>query len=422
MRREYHGEGRFAMAGVDELAGQPIGARIQVIRERQGKSRAVVAGLVGRSEEWLKAIERGRRQPPRIEMLIRLAEVLGITDLSELTGTRDGWNLSVAGRAAHEAVPAVREAIESQFLTASSEPAPDVAGLAERVADAWRLWHLSETPRAAVGAVLPRIITDGRRATRVLDGADRRRAYAALASAYALSEQLLAWVADSPLLWLAAERCMASAEQADDPETLAVAAWVVGNVWRSSGREDDALILAQDAANLLEPYLDGPDDSPRALWGAVRLHASITAGKLGREGDALRHLDQGAAMAERMPNGYAHPVTLFGSANAGLTGVSVQVELQHGGQAINQADVVNPDSVPSRDRRARVWLEVARGYKQRKDNTAALHVLQRATHVSAESMRCHPLARSLAGELVASGGHIVQREARGLATTLGLRV
>src|ERR1700680_4948612 len=62
----------------DELAGKTIGERIQIIRERTGKSRPVVAGLVGRSPEWLKAIEKNRRQPPRLDMLMQLGEVLGV--------------------------------------------------------------------------------------------------------------------------------------------------------------------------------------------------------------------------------------------------------------------------------------------------------------------------------------------------------
>jgi transcriptional regulator with XRE-family HTH domain len=55
-------------------------------RERAGKSRAVLGGLVGRSAEWVKALETGRLLTPRLPMLIRLAEVLGIDDLSALTG------------------------------------------------------------------------------------------------------------------------------------------------------------------------------------------------------------------------------------------------------------------------------------------------------------------------------------------------
>lgn len=409
------------MSGIDELAGLPIGQRIQTIRERRGKTRAVVAGLVGRSEEWLKKVEKGTLQPPRLNMLIDLAEAIGVSDLVEITGDQ-ALPLTTSRRVGHEAVPAMREAIEEMPLVVVGTPVPDPADLERRVADAWRTWHASATPRAAVGAVLPHIIRESRRAVRVLDGPDRRRVHAVLSAAYALAEQLLAWVADPALLWMAADRCMSSAEQADDPETLAGAAWVVGNVWRATGREEDAYTLATDAAALLEPRLvDGPD-STRALWGAVRLHAAITAARMGREGDALRQLDQADDMTGRLPTNYTHPWTLFGRANTDLTGVNVRVDLQHAGSALDHAEQLDLDVIPSVDRRARLWLETSRAYSLRKDHTGVLHTLQRATEVSTESMRCHPMARSLAGELVTSGGRMVQREARALAGTLGVAV
>jgi transcriptional regulator with XRE-family HTH domain len=406
------------MSGVDDHAGLSIGARIQVIRERRGKTRAVVAGLVGRSEEWLKSVERGRRAAPRLEMLVRLAEALGVMDVAELVGAQAA-SVPLARRAGHEAVPAMREAIEQPVLSVSG-PVTSAADLGQRAAEAWATWHASATPRKSVGAVLPQLIRDGRRSTRVLDGQDRRTAHAALSVAYALAEQLLAWVADPALLWTAADRCMSSAEQADDPEILAGAAWVVGNVWRSTGREDDAYQLATDAAALLEPRLtDGPD-SIRALWGATRLHAAITAARMGSEGNALHQLDQAEAMVARLPSGYTHPWTLFGQANTDLTGVNVRVDLHQAASAIDHAGTLDLDAVPSRDRRARVWLETARAYAQRRDHTAALATLRRATEVSTESMRCHPIARSLAGELVTTGGRMIERDARSVASTLGV--
>jgi hypothetical protein len=215
---------------------------------------------------------------------------------------------------------------------------------------------------------------------------------------------------------------MSSAEQADDPETLAGAAWVVGNVWRATGREDDAYQLAIDAAALLEPQLAGGPDSARALWGAVRLHAAITAARIGAEGNALRNLDQADEMVGRLPSGFTHPWTLFGRANTDLTMVNVRVDLRQAASAIDHAGALDLDAVPSRDRRARVWLETARAYSQRRDHTAALATLRRAAEVSNESMRCHPIARSLAGELVTSGGRMIEREARSLASALGVTV
>ncbi|MHA6626867.1 helix-turn-helix domain-containing protein [Pseudonocardia sichuanensis] len=397
-----------------------IGERIQTIRERTGKSRPVVAGLVGRSAEWLKAVEKGRRQPPRLDMLVRLAEVLGVRDLSELTG-ETSLDIGTSRRSGHPVVPAIREAIEGVELATSGASVPP-GELQQRTARAWEVWHTSPTPRASAGAMLPQLIRDGRRAVRVLAGQERRQAYIALSGAYALAEQVLAWVADSALLWLAADRCMECAQQADDPDTLAAAAWVLGNVWRSTGREEDAWQLVQDASTLLEPYLADGTDQQRALWGANQLHASITAARLGREGDALRALDQGDEMSARLPAGYAHPWTLFGKANAVMTGISVHVDLRKSGHALDYANAGDLDAVPSLDRRTRLWLEIARGYAQRKDPMATLAVLQRAMSISEESMRCHPIARGLAGDLVATGGRLVERDARALAGQLGLTV
>ncbi|MGH3896946.1 MAG: helix-turn-helix domain-containing protein [Pseudonocardiaceae bacterium] len=51
----------------------PMGRRIKILRGRRGLSRAVVAGLCGRSESWLKKIEQGTRQAVRLPTLLRLA-------------------------------------------------------------------------------------------------------------------------------------------------------------------------------------------------------------------------------------------------------------------------------------------------------------------------------------------------------------
>ncbi|THV43463.1 helix-turn-helix domain-containing protein [Glycomyces buryatensis] len=403
---------------VDELAGKPVGERIRIIRDRRGMTRPVVAGLVGKSPDWLKKIESGERLPPRLPMLIQLADILGVGNVAELTGD-DPVAIGFPRKEAHPAVPAIREAIEETHLAIDTRARPDLAALQQLLDRAWRIWHTSATPRADVGRILPELIRDGRRAARIFEGQERRQANLVLVGAYALAEQVLAWVSDSALLWMTADRCMSAAEQADHPEALAGAAWVVGNVWRN-GREDEALRLADDAVRILTPYLDSGSDDLRALWGACQLHGSITAARLGREGDALHRLDQAEAMSTRLPTAYAHAWTLFGRANTELTGVSVSVDLRKGGTALDKAGAVDPDVIPSVDRRARLWLETARAYAQQGEHTSALHVLQRAASVSEESMRCHPLARNISGQLIVSGGKLIEREARGLAQRLGV--
>ena len=68
---------------LDDLAGKRTGERIQILRERRGP---VLAGLVGMSASWLKGIERGTRLPPRLPLLVKLAEALAVGDVAVLAG------------------------------------------------------------------------------------------------------------------------------------------------------------------------------------------------------------------------------------------------------------------------------------------------------------------------------------------------
>ncbi len=111
---------------------------------------------------------------------------------------------------------------------------------------------------------------------------------------------------------------------------------------------------------------------------------------------------------------------MFGTANVAVAAVSVHADLREGGRALEEAERVDPDSVPSLERQSRLWLEAARSYHLRKDSLGALNLLRQACDVSLEAMRCHPLARGLASELVTSGGRLVERDARALAHRLGL--
>jgi transcriptional regulator with XRE-family HTH domain len=120
---------------LDDLAGKRTGERIQVLRERKGLTRPVLAGLVGMSASWLKGIEQGRRLPPRLPVLVKLAEALAIGDVAILAGTdldigQSGPVLvSSFARIPHDAVPAIRDAVRDPMLTVPGTPV-DVGALA----------------------------------------------------------------------------------------------------------------------------------------------------------------------------------------------------------------------------------------------------------------------------------------------------
>jgi hypothetical protein len=108
----------------------------------------VLGGLVGRSEEWVKAVETDRLLTPRLPMLLRLADVLGITDLAQLTGDQSIPVASIS-KGIHAAAGDVGTAMINAIRTPAAED-PSLSALTARVDQAWTLWHHSDAHRTAV--------------------------------------------------------------------------------------------------------------------------------------------------------------------------------------------------------------------------------------------------------------------------------
>ncbi|MFF0492939.1 helix-turn-helix domain-containing protein [Nocardia sp. NPDC004068] len=410
---------------LDDMSGLRTGERIQILRERRGLTRPVLAGLVGMSPSWLKGIERGTRLPPRLPMLVKLAEALGIGDVVLLAGTDMdiGGSPSIPvrsfGHIPHDALPAIREAVREPLLR-TPDSQVDVPALAARTADAWHLWHQSPNHRTDVGRILPRLITDGRTAVRVNEGEARRRANEILADIYALTQHEVVWASETELVWIVADRAMAAAQDADTPIALAGAAWTMGMVQRTTGDTDAALTLVNEAAELLLPRLPESGDEVRAMYGALQLHAATTSARAGREGDAWRYWDQAKDAVEKIAPNYHHPWTMFGNSNVQLHAVSISADLSKSNDARIHAEHIDPDSIPSRERRGRLGVEIARSYHQRRDFAAMIHWLEYAFRTANDSVQYSPSARQMTVDAVDHGGALIGHRARSLATSIGI--
>jgi transcriptional regulator with XRE-family HTH domain len=128
----------------------PIGSRIKHYREQRGITRTVLGGLVGRSAEWVKAIESGRLQPPRLNMLLRIAQALDVDDLATLTGDGHAVPVTIFAGERHTALSAVQAALTEYRVTPSAQP-PSVAHIATRLDQAWRIRHSSPDHRTRLG-------------------------------------------------------------------------------------------------------------------------------------------------------------------------------------------------------------------------------------------------------------------------------
>lgn len=395
------------------------GERIRVLRERRGLSRPVLAGLVGKSAEWLKKIENGERNLTSITLLVRLATALRLPDVAKLTGGDLRVPVDAVGKLSHAAVPAIRDAMHSvSFGETTTVGTVSPEALSGRVEGAWRLWHTSAHQRTEVGALLPDLLRDAHACVKAHEGAERRAAHAAAADLYRLVQRLLAHICEPELYWLALDRGRAHSEEADRPESLALAAWSTAIGQRAAGYADEAVRTDEAGMALLRGQLENGSPNVLGIYGALNLQAAISCGMEGRSGDAERYLKEADRTAKRLPARYTHTSSAFDASNVAIHGVSVGVGLLTPGEALRRAESIVPESIGSLERRSRLLLDIAAGHQQRRETAAALHYLNNAHRVTPEGIRYVPFARTLAADIARTTTGPLKAEAAALAETV----
>lgn len=405
------------------IAREPIafGQRVEILRNRRGMSRPVMAGLLGMSPSWLKQVEKGRIQTPKLPMILRIAEVLRVRNLSELTGDQSMPTEMFIGPG-HARLPAVRDSVNA-FPLATSREAPPVTHVQARLARAWSARHSAPHHREIIGRLLPELIRDAQLAVRQAEtGAERRAAQAVLAEVYSLSQFFLAYQPESALLWRVAERGMVAAQESEDPHAISVAAWLMAEAHRDSGRShlDAADHITAGTLRYLEPFLPDAHDDVLAMAGALHAAAGYTAARRGDTGTAWGYWDSARLIADRLPADYYHPITSFGRAIMGAHAVTVAVELHAGRESVRQAAAADATTIPSRPRRARHRIEEARGYQLDGQVEIALATLEKAHESAPETVQYNGYARRILLEECESRSPSLRRRAAALAVKVGV--
>lgn len=408
--------GAMPAAG-NTLPEESFGARLRRYRERAGLSRPVLGGLCGKSADWVKALETGKIMTPRLPVLIRLAEVLHVDDLADLTGEERVSAVSYT-KSSHEQLTTVTEALTRYPIGMADRDPVNPENLAARVKQAWQLWHGAGRHRTAVSTLLPSLLNDARFSVQRLTGAERRSALRSLAQIYHLTQLYLSFQPVPELVIMAGDRAMNAAQDADDPVAIAAATWYINHIWREAGQQHEARIsLALDVIRLLRPEADREQ---RALWGLMHLAIALSHARTGREGDAWRHWDQADAAARAL-DGWIHPWLLFGRGMVDAYAVTLLNDLMRGGKATRRAATLDLESVmPSATRRAFHMIETARAYSQRREPVAVVHLLRRAWQESPETTQFNLFTRAVLLDLAERGDLMIRREARDLAQTIGV--
>ncbi|MFV8130963.1 helix-turn-helix domain-containing protein [Streptomyces syringium] len=389
-----------------------FGQRVKKARERVGKTRATLGGLVGRSPEWVKAIETDRLGMPRLPLLLRLASELGVDDLADLTGD-ERLAAATYTNVSHQDLPAIKAALTTYRFADTAEEPPAVATLEQRVRHAWQVWHSDGDHRTQVAPLLPDLLANLQLATRAHEGTERRRALSALAQCYHLSQLFLSFQPSPEAVMLTGDRAMTAAQDADDPHAIAVAAWYLNHIFRDAGERHEARVeLAMRAVDLLRPD-KGPEELAR--WGLLHLAAALSYAKVGKAGDAWRYWDQADKAAKSLGDAYAHPFLIFGRGVVDAYAITMNADLVRGQAAVDAARV-DLAPIPSATRRSFHLVESARAYSmQGKDEDIAVVTLLKKAHAeSPETVRFNLFARSAVAELSTTGSAVIRKDAQQL--------
>src|SRR5262249_10246669 len=91
--------------------------------------------------------------------------------------------------------------------------------------------------------------------------------------------------------------------------------------------------------------------------------------------------------------------TEFSPANVGLYEIAIAVELGDAGRALRVAATVDTTGL-SAERRARMLIDKARAYAQRRQVTEAVAALRQAEAITPEQVHGHELVRQLVTDLL----------------------
>ncbi len=169
-----------------------IGERIAWYRQRRGMSQEVLAGLVGRTADWLSKIENNRIDLDRLSVLQSLASALDVM-VGDLIG--EPLLLDWSAEGGRSTVPALRAAlmdyrqITPLLRSAPTGPPPELDTLAREVSQVWDAYQ--DSRYGYMTSRLPVLLAEAQSAGRAYTGEGRERAKSLLAMTHQAAAMIL---------------------------------------------------------------------------------------------------------------------------------------------------------------------------------------------------------------------------------------
>ncbi|MFF0451474.1 helix-turn-helix domain-containing protein [Streptomyces sp. NPDC004609] len=371
------------------------GERVAWYRRRRGLSQEVLAGLVGRTTDWLSKAENNRIELDRLSVITSLAKALDVSPGALLAEpTLMDWSSDSGSRT----IPALREALmDYKQLTPllGSPPDDEPPTLKDLRADVKEVLDAYQASRYGFATRrLPFVVAGALAASRAHSGHKREEAHALLALAYQGTAMVLGKVGETELAWIAADRGLVAAQHSGRSAVTGSLIRSVTHCLLATGRFTSAIQLVNDAAAVMQPELGSANDEYLSVYGTLFLAGAMAAARAEDRATAQIFLREADESAHRLGTDANHLWTACGPTNVAIHCVATARELGDLQIAADLGPRIDTSYMPV-ERRVRHSLEVARALSAWNRTDEALSILLDAEQAAPEQVRHHYLSREL---------------------------
>ncbi|MEU2948992.1 helix-turn-helix transcriptional regulator [Nocardiopsis alba] len=398
------------------------GQRVAWHRLRRGLSQEVLAGLVGRTADWLGKVENDRAPLDRLSVIRSLADALDVP-VSALVGEHpnQGHHENQHAHVANirSTLMDYRQLMSGFPFAVNKEGQPDLRFLRNQVETVMNAYQASDYDR--VLRRLPDLLSQAQTAVRAYEGGQRRRAGALLAVACQACAMILTKVGEPDLAWIATDRGMKAAFDCDD---LALQ----GSLMRSGvhslhsrGQHETAVALTGEAASYLRRQQGGRLSTARLLsvYGTLLLPGAVAAARNGDRASAAEYLDEAERIASQLGRDANHLWTAFGPTNVALHRVTVAASLGDPLAALELGVGVNTVALP-RERRVRHLFDMAGAFADVNEIPSAVEHMLEAERLAASQVHQHVMSHQIVGRMMRTKSGRRDRRLADLAQRVGI--
>lgn len=399
-----------------------LGQRIAWHRLRRGLSQEVLAGLVGRTSDWLGKVENDRAPLDRLSVIRSLAVTLGVPlkDLVEdLQQSEPRSELELLVEEVRSSLMDYRLFNPLFPVSARSLDPPNLRYRRSELEMVMSAYQASDYQR--VLRRLPELLTQAQAAARFHDDEHRNKAQTLLALASQSCAMILTKIGETDLAWIATERGLTAAFESGD---LAVQ----GSLMRSGvhslhsrGEHGTAVAMAEEAVSHLRKAQRGRATDPRMLsvYGTLLLPSAVAAARQGDRASASDYLNEAERVAERLGKDANHLWTAFGPTNVALHRVTVASSLGDPRVALELGLDINASRLPL-ERRVRHLLELAVARVAVNEIDSGVDHLLQAEGLASSHVHGHVMSHQIVERMMRSKQGRRDRRLANLAHRMGM--